>query len=397
MEIAPTLYFVSETGMDDTLPESTAAAPPGHNGAAPVSLDDLDRRIMKMLRHDGRLAYAEIARAVGVSKPTVRKRVDRLVETGAIVIMARVNPAPIGFPVDALICVRVVRGRIKEVGAKLAAMENVAYLAYLAGSYDVLIEAFLPDTEGLFRFLNEALAEIDGISHTETWHVLRTEKFFYNWEGEDVGREPSSTPVSASQKDEALVRQGSMPHGTLMLDDLDRRIMKMLRHDGRKSYAEIARAAGVSEPTARKRVDRLVHVGAIAIMARVDPAPIGFPINAYVGVRVARGRVREVGRKLAEMENVAYLAYLAGSFDIIIQAFLPDVEGLFTLLNESLEGVDGITHTETWHVLRTGKFFYNWDGEDVHLEPAPRTKVAGRKRPESADLPRPVPEETPKT
>ena len=395
MESAAKLYFVSVRGMDDTLPETTGGALPGHNGFATVALDDLDRRIMKMLRHDGRLAYAEIARAVGVSKPTVRKRVDRLVQTGAIVIMARVNPAPIGFPVDALICVRAVRGRIKEVAAKLVEMENVAYLAYLAGSYDIMIEAFLPDTEGLFRFLNEALAEVDGISYTETWHVLRTEKFFYNWEGEDVGREPSSTPVSASQRDEAIVRQGSMPHGTLVLDDLDRRIMKMLRHDGRLSYAEIARAVGVSEPTARKRVDRLVHVGAIAIMARVNPTPIGFPINAYVGVRVARGQVREVGRKLAEMENVAYLAYLAGSFDILIQAFLPDTDGLFTFLNESLEGVDGITHTETWHVLRTGKFFYNWEGEDVRLEPSPKAPAAGQRRRQPAAAPRPVREERP--
>jgi Lrp/AsnC family transcriptional regulator for asnA, asnC and gidA len=153
-------------------------------------LDELDRRVMKLLRHDGRLTYAQIARTVGVSEPTVRKRIDRLVHAGAIMIMARVNPAPIGFPIDAFIGVRAVRGRVKEVGCKLAAMENVAYVAYLAGSFDILIEAFLPDTEGLFKFLNEDLEAIDGISATETWHVMRTEKFFYNWEGENVGMAP---------------------------------------------------------------------------------------------------------------------------------------------------------------------------------------------------------------
>jgi Lrp/AsnC family transcriptional regulator for asnA, asnC and gidA len=153
-------------------------------------LDELDRRVMKLLRHDGRLTYAQIARTVGVSEPTVRKRIDRLVHAGAIMIMARVNPAPIGFPIDAFIGVRAVRGRVKEVGCRLAAMENVAYVAYLAGSFDILIEAFLPDTEGLFKFLNEDLEAIDGISATETWHVMRTEKFFYNWEGENVGMAP---------------------------------------------------------------------------------------------------------------------------------------------------------------------------------------------------------------
>ena len=168
-----------------------------------VSLDELDRRIVKLLRHDGRLAYAQIARTVGVSEPTVRKRVDRLVHGGAVFIEARVNPAPIGFPIDALIGVRAVPGRVKEVGRKLVAMENVAYVAYLAGSFDIMIEAFLPDTEGLFKFLNEDLENVQGISYTETWHVLRTEKFFYNWPGENVGVEPSGEPLDESFDDEA--------------------------------------------------------------------------------------------------------------------------------------------------------------------------------------------------
>ncbi len=172
------------------------------------------------------------------------------------------------------------------------------------------------------------------------------------------------------------VRLGSLPHGTIELDDLDRRIMKLLRHDGRLSYAHIARSVGISEPTVRKRIDRLVHAGAIINAARINPAPIGFPIDAMIGIRVVRGRVKEVGRKLAEMENVAYVAYVAGSFDIIIEAFLPHTEGLFKFLNEDLDKIDGIASTETWNVLRTEKFFYNWEGEDVGLDPLPQRVAA---------------------
>ena len=103
--------------------------------------------------------------------------------------------------------------------------------------------------------------------------------------------------------------------------------MKLLRHDARLSYAHIARTVGLSEPTVRKRIDRLVHAGAIINAARINPAPIGFPIDAMIGINVVRGKVREVGRKLAEMENVAYVAYVAGNFDIIIQAYLPAHRG----------------------------------------------------------------------
>jgi Lrp/AsnC family transcriptional regulator for asnA, asnC and gidA len=174
-----------------------------------------------------------------------------------------------------------------------------------------------------------------------------------------------------------VIRQGSLPHGTIELDDVDRRIMKLLRHDARLSYAHVARTVALSEPTVRKRIDRLVHAGAIINAARINPAPIGFPIDAMIGMTVVRGRVMEVGRKLAEMENVAYVAYVAGNFDIIIQAYLPHTEGLFKFLNEDLEKIEGIASTQTWNVLRTEKFFYNWEGEDVGLEPSSAADAAG--------------------
>ena len=175
----------------------------------------------------------------------------------------------------------------------------------------------------------------------------------------------------SQSESQPFVRLGSLPHGTIELDDVDRQIMKLLRHDARLSYAHIARTVGLSEPTVRKRIDRLVHAGAIINAARINPAPIGFPLDAMVGINVQRGKVREVGRKLAAMENVAYVAYVAGNFDIIIQAYLPHMEGLFKFLNEDLERIDGIAGTQTWNVLRTEKFFYNWEGEDVGLGAAP--------------------------
>ena len=162
-------------------------------GQAPfgtVRLDDVDRRIMQLLRHDGRMPYAEIARRVGISEPTTRKRVDRLMRKGAIYIVARVNPAAIGFPIDVTICLKVERGALRRVGAQLVQMENVAYVGYLTGSWDIMIEAFVPDLESLFEFISEHINAIEGVVGSETWTVLRTEKFNYMWEGENLGKAP---------------------------------------------------------------------------------------------------------------------------------------------------------------------------------------------------------------
>ncbi|MGO8685443.1 MAG: Lrp/AsnC family transcriptional regulator [Thermoleophilia bacterium] len=163
---------------------------PGETPFGQVELDDLDRQIMKLLRPNSRRSYADIARVIGVSEPTVRNRVDRMIKRGAVLPMARVNPAAIGFPIDAMVGIKVKRGYGKGVGARLAGMENVAYVAYTTGTFDILIEAHLPDNEGLYKFLNEDLEEIEGVDYTETWHVLRTEKTNFEWEGENIGREP---------------------------------------------------------------------------------------------------------------------------------------------------------------------------------------------------------------
>jgi len=151
-------------------------AHPVHGQSGAVEMDELDRRIVQLLRPDARRTYASISRVVGVSEPTVRSRVDRLVRAGAIAPMPRVNPAGVGLPVDAMVGVRVERGYAKEVGARLAAMEHVSYVGYTTGTFDILIEAHLPDGEGLDRFLNEDLEAIEGIAYTETWHILRTDK-----------------------------------------------------------------------------------------------------------------------------------------------------------------------------------------------------------------------------
>jgi Lrp/AsnC family transcriptional regulator for asnA, asnC and gidA len=170
----------------------------------PITLDDLDRSILRLLREDGRRSNAAIARAVGVSQPTVRQRLDRIVQSGAAYVTVRVNPAVIGFPVDAVINVKVLGRNVREVGEQIAALENVAYVGYLSGAYDIQVEAFLRSNDHLFQFLTEELTPIDGVASVETSMVMRTEKFNYKWEGEALG---STTETATGDPGEYAARR----------------------------------------------------------------------------------------------------------------------------------------------------------------------------------------------
>jgi len=146
-----------------------------------ADLDAIDVGVIQALQENGRIPNAQIARRLGVSEPTVRKRIDRLVSEGMIKVVAVLDPRKAGYATNVLIGVRVQPGRMREVGRKLAELPDVVWLGYVSGRYDILVEFRLPDDEVLLDFLQGAMTELDGILSTETYHVLRTEKIDYDW------------------------------------------------------------------------------------------------------------------------------------------------------------------------------------------------------------------------
>lgn len=144
-------------------------------------LDPVDLGIIRLLQGRGRTSNAELARRLGVSQPTIRKRIDRLTADGILKVVAVLNPARTGFATDVVIGIRADPGRLLEVGRELAAMEEVVYLGYTTGRFDLLLEVLFRDDEGLFAFLTDRLPRLGGIVGTETMTVLRTGKINYDW------------------------------------------------------------------------------------------------------------------------------------------------------------------------------------------------------------------------
>lgn len=347
----------------------------------PMSIDQTDRQILHLLRQDGRRGFADIARLVGVSEPTVRKRVDRLTETGAVFITAQVQPTAVGRPLFASIAVSASPGQVEEVGRRLAALDEVSYLSYVAGSHDILLDACLTDTNDLVQLLHGQIGSIDGVTRIDTSQLLAREKEEYMWEGENVDREPleslgngSAPPDTQVSRqfhpahEEAIItpqdeREADHQQEQVSLDDLDQSIIQMLRYNGRTRYADIARAQGVIQQTIRLRVERLLKHEAILVTARVNPAAFGFPVTVIVRIRVKRGAIRQVGAKLKAMQYVSDLFYVTGSFDIVLEAHLAGSERLMAFLHEDLARVRGIEYAETLLHLRAVKHNYMWEGE----------------------------------
>ena len=100
-------------------------------------------------------------------------------------------------------------------------------------------------------------------------------------------------------------------HVRLLLDDLSKRIIEQLQQDGRRSYAAIGAAVGLSEAAVRQRVQRLLDGGAMQIVAVTDPMTLGFRRQTMIGVRCS-GELEQVAEQLAAMHEIDYVVITAG-------------------------------------------------------------------------------------
>src|SRR4051794_7783797 len=91
--------------------------------------------------------------------------------------------------------------------------------------------------------------------------------------------------------------------GNQVLDEVSKSIIEQLQQDGRRSYASIGKAVGLSEAAVRQRVQRLSDAGIMQIVAVTDPLQLGFGRQAMVGVNV-EGSVEPVAEKLSDMDEV---------------------------------------------------------------------------------------------
>ena len=170
--------------MTATVGAAGSAARPGggrpERRAAPAVVDDVAKRIIEELQQDGRRSYATLAKNIGLSEAAVRQRVQRLIDTGVMQVVAVTDPLQLGFSRQAMVGLRV-DGDLIGVADRLAEIEEVDYVVLTAGSFDILLEVVCEDDDHLLRLLSERIRRLPGVRDTETFVYLKLAKQSYSW------------------------------------------------------------------------------------------------------------------------------------------------------------------------------------------------------------------------
>jgi Lrp/AsnC family transcriptional regulator, regulator for asnA, asnC and gidA len=144
----------------------------------------------------------------------------------------------------------------------------------------------------------------------------------------------------------------------VLLDDIAKQIIEQLQEDGRRPYATIGKAVGLSEAAVRQRVQRLLDAGVMQIVAVTDPLQLGFPRQAMIGLRTD-GDLEAVADRLAALDEVDYVVITAGSFDLLTEVVCRNDDHLLAIL-QRLRAVEGVVATEAFVYLKLRKQTYTW-------------------------------------
>ena len=162
------------------VPAPAAAQPTGIG--APRRVDELDRRIIKMLQANGRLSNTEVARALDVTETTVRKRIAHLLDEKLMTIVAVPSPEAAGATLSAILGVSVDLPAMHAVAETIKTYPEARYVGMSVGRYELLVEAFFADQGHLLDFVTKRLGALSGVTNLETSIILKVVKFSYEWE-----------------------------------------------------------------------------------------------------------------------------------------------------------------------------------------------------------------------
>lgn len=257
-------------------------------------LDQLDREICGALLRQGRASWRQIAKAIGGQERTIARRGARLLDNGIVRVNARSQYERGEAQFAKLSCSP---SALQEVASWLAHQDDALWVATLSGESAVVAELFIPFTKRR-QFVEEGLATLPVTDYSLRYidHYHRTVRGWHpNVLSQDALEQLGEDERHALDSAAQALKQEESPHDSTDLD-----IARLLAKDGRLSIDAIASAVGVAKPTVRRRITQMQQSGYLSIRAVVDPALLGFPVEALITVDAANHDLGAIGAALAE-------------------------------------------------------------------------------------------------
>ncbi|PRY38889.1 Lrp/AsnC family transcriptional regulator [Umezawaea tangerina] len=310
-----------------------------------LSYDVLDLRILHALHLDARAPFARIAAVLGVSDQTVARRCARLRAEGSLRVRGLADPARLGH-VEWVVRIRCAPDSAAGVASALARRGDTSWISRTSGGTELVCVTHSPTPAGdlLLKSLPRSARILDITAHC-LLHVFG---------GRAGGAVTKLDALSPEQVD--LLRPPSPDLARpVELDEVDHRLLALLRVDGRTSVSTLAAETGMSHSAVQRRIADLRGTGVLYFDVDTDRARLGLHVRTLLWLTVAPARVHATGTALAAHPEVVFAAATTGAHNLYASVATPDVAGLYAFLSGAVPALDDVRAVESSLVLHTVK------------------------------------------
>ncbi|WP_404286842.1 Lrp/AsnC family transcriptional regulator [Glutamicibacter arilaitensis] len=284
--------------------------------------NDLERRIVIAMQIDGRATWRKIARVLREPERTVARYGQALLESGRVSVAAIQHHS--GSLVASFTCAP---GTVRVACEALAQRADTSFSYMVTGQSDVVTE--LHYDGDLAEILTMQLPATPGVNSLAVYPIMKYFKTIRAWRAEPVSeaQERALTPLTGGELTEWNPAPG--------LTENDSMIIEVLRKDGRASIDAISRQVKMSESSVSRRVDWLLRGEQISIRTLVEPALLGFPVEALLWVQTSPHSVEALGQRLRLLPEVRYAAAVAGDAQLIVDVTVRTQKDLYRFISNT--------------------------------------------------------------
>ena len=284
--------------------------------------NELERKIVIALQADGRATWRKIAQVFGEPERTVARYGQALLASSKISVAAIQHRT--GSLVAAFTCAP---GTVRVACEALAQRGDTSFSYMVTGQSDVVTE--LHYDGDLAEILTMQLPATPGINALAVYPILKYFKTIRAWRAEPLpeAAERALRPASGGELTEWSPSAG--------LTENDKLIIEVLRKDGRASVDAISRQVKMSESSVARRVDWLLRGEHISIRTLVEPALLGYPVEALLWVQTSPQSVEQLGQRLRLLPEVRYAAAVAGDAQLIVDVTVRTQKDLYRFISDT--------------------------------------------------------------
>jgi DNA-binding Lrp family transcriptional regulator len=310
-------------------------------------IDALDRKILQALQIDPRAGFSLIGEVLGVSEQTVARRFRRLRADGLLRVIAMVSPRHLGQS-EWIVRVTCRPGGTRPLADALARRDDVSWVTLSSGGSEIACSVRSLSDEQRDDLLLQRLPATSQVLGLTAHAILHRYAGGYSGDWTGFGGERLTPGQAAALRPPAAVPAA----GPVTLQEQDGPLLAELSRDGRCSYAALAAATGWSQGRVTRRLATLIDSGVLYLDLDLATGLLGFPVSAYLWLRVEPASLVAVGTELAGHQEVPFAAAVTGPANLVVMVLCRDTEELYQYVATRISGTAGVRELEVAPTLR---------------------------------------------